>query len=146
MKITEGQDQSPVVKPSRQSAILVLVGGLLWVLLAGPAWLVAGQEGLAGLSVSAALCLFSGIPIILLIGPFANSKPMLPMFGSVVRLMIVFCGCLAVVEIMPTWGFQEVFIWLVIYYIVLLAVETAFVLQCLKPSKVSDNPDTSVSS
>ena len=145
MKITELQDESPVVKPSRQAAVLASVGVVLWVLLAGPAWLAAGVDGLIGLSVSAALCLVPGISILLLVGQFSSPQSMLPLFGSVIRLMIVFCGCLMVVELMPAWGFREFFIWLVTYYFILLAVETLFVLQGLKSKTVPDRPDNSVS-
>ena len=145
MKITELQDESPVVRPFRQAIVLASVGVVLWALLAGPAWFTAGKDGLIGLSVSAALCVAPGVLILLLVGQFKSPQSMLPLLGSVIRLMIVFSGCLAVVELMPSWGFREFFIWLITYYFILLAVETLFVLQGLKSKTVPGSPDTSVS-
>lgn len=145
VKITERQGESRNAKLLRQAGILTSVGVLLWLLLAGPAWLAAGRDGLAGLSVSAALCLLSGIPVLLVVGWFSDAQSMLPILGSMVRLVIVFCGCLVVVEVVPTWGFREFFIWLILYYFVLLVVETAFILQSLKSNSNRDKSGTSVS-
>lgn len=145
MNASEYQDAKAVITPLRQVAVLAVVGGALWVLLAGPAWLLAEWEGLTGLTVSAGICLFTGIPVQIIAGQFSDARSMVPMMGSMVRLVFVFCGCLMVVELMPTWGFREFFIWLVVYYFVLLAVETAFIVRNLRLNAGEDRPDTSVS-
>ncbi len=144
MITSESQAKSQSRGPFWQAAILGLVGVVLWGLLAGPAWLLAGQDGLVGLTVAAAICLLAGVPILLFVGLLSNSQSMLPLLGSVLRLVFVFCGCLTVLELMPAWGFREFLIWLIIFYFVLLVVETAFILRGLKVDSDSGNSDNSV--
>lgn len=144
MITSESQAKSQSRGPFWQAAILGLVGVVLWGLLAGPAWLLAGQDGLVGLTVAAAICLLAGVPILLFVGLLSNSRSMLPLLGSVLRLVFVFCGCLTVLELMPAWGFREFLIWLIIFYFVLLVVETAFILRGLKVDSDSGNSDNSV--
>lgn len=144
MTDSDSQTKSQRRGPFWQAAILVLVGFVLWGLLVGPAWLLAGQDGLAGLTVAAAICLLAGVPILFFVGLLSNSQSMLPLLGSVLRLVFVFCGCLAVLEFMPAWGFREFLIWLIIFYFVLLVVETVFILQGLKVDFSSNGSDSSV--
>ena len=123
--------------------VLGVVSLVCWLLMAGPAWLLAGTTGLVGLTLAAVLCVLPGAIVILVLGQLAAVQPMAPLAGSVIRMVFVFAGCLAVQELFPQWGFAVFFLWVILFYVVLLVLETALMVQRMKnleqPADQSEN-------
>lgn len=127
----------PPLSPARQGLLLGVAGTGLWVLLAYPAFALAGIDGVIGLSVSAILCLLPGLVVLLVLGQFAATQPMAPFAGSAVRLFCVGVGCLVVRVVRPDWGFQGFFLWVSLYYFVLLILETFLLVRHLPRSSTT---------
>lgn len=114
------------VSPIRQCVWLIAVSLAALIVLAVPATLVAGWPGLQGLGLSAVLCL---IPGLLTVGLASSVKdPAIRMWiavgGMVVRMFVVLTAALIVHQLQPRLGLLEFYIWLIVFYNVLLLVET----------------------
>ena len=103
----------------------------LWLLLAGPAYFVANSDGLQGLSIAAALCLVPGWIVLLLGGLFgrAGSQSVMVLSGTALRMLFVLVGTLTVQSTLPNLGFREFIVWLLVFYLAMLFVETLLVLK-----------------
>jgi hypothetical protein len=110
---------------------LLVATVLLWLVLAGPAWFMAGRFGLIGLSLAALLCLVPGWTVFWIAasyGPSGTQVPLVILGGTVLRIVFVLLGLLIVQTIDPRLGFREFVVWLLVFYLCLLAVETCLVL------------------
>ena len=103
----------------------------LWLLLAGPAYFVAGPSGLQGLSIAAGLCLVPGWIVLILGGLFrqAESQSVMVLAGTGLRMLFVLVGTLAVQSALPNLGFREFIVWLLVFYLAMLLIETLLVLK-----------------
>ncbi len=112
-------------QPTKSLLILTTSCFLFWVLLIVPAWLVADLRGFVGLSVAAAMCLLPGV---IALGCkswlAADSQSAFVLIASGLRLGIVLAGALAAKSLWPAFGFKEFFVWLVLFYLFVLAIET----------------------
>lgn len=99
---------------------------VLWGLLAAPAWLAAGRDGLVGLSIAAGLCFVPGV----VASVIASRTDWIPhplgqmVVAMMLRMVVGLGGLLVVRDVRPDWGFREFAAWLVCFYVGLLAVET----------------------
>ena len=109
---------------------LALATGGLWVLLLGPAWLIAGRDALIGLSAAAILCAIPGFVVFWvasLYGAAGSQVPLVILGGTVLRMLFVFLGMVIVQSAAPRLGLREFVVWLLVFYVALLAVETLLV-------------------
>ncbi|MFO1094913.1 MAG: hypothetical protein U0992_16650 [Planctomycetaceae bacterium] len=109
---------------------LILATVCLWLAAAVPAWLLAGAAGLEGLTYALLLCLAPGVVTLQILksedDPHQALKAMLLGFG--LRMGVVFAGILVLRLVRPDLGPREFYLWLVVGYLVTLAVETRQVL------------------
>ncbi len=109
---------------------LLLATAGLWLIAAVPAWLVAGVLGLEGLTYAVLLCAPPGILALVVAerGRDANRALMGLLVGAGVRMAAVLAVTLLLKEMRPDLGLREYFVWLVISYLTMLAVETRLLL------------------
>lgn len=109
-----------------KAALLNGSAAAIWLLLAGPAYLVAGYDGLWGLSIASLLCLVPGWVVCWLSSQvLAEQSPLvLPALGGLLRMVFVFGGLFAVQAVQPRLGFRGFVVWLLACYLAVLAVET----------------------
>lgn len=109
---------------------LLLATAGLWLVAALPAWLVAGVLGLEGLTYAVLLCAPPGILALVVAerGRDANRALMGLLVGAGVRMAAVLAVTLLLKEMRPDLGLREYFVWLVISYLTMLAVETRLLL------------------
>lgn len=118
---------------------LLLVAVLLWCALAGPAWAVAGKDGLLGLSIAAGLCTIPGLIVFAAAGlfaPGASQAAFIAMGGTLLRLVFVLVGAMAVQAVNSKLRLREFLVWLLAYYLVMLLSETLLI---VKPAKTGSN-------
>jgi hypothetical protein len=104
---------------------------VIWLALVGPAWLVAGREGLIGLSAAACLCLVPGWAVFWIAAGFGTAGTEVPLVilgGTALRMIFVLFGMVIAQTLNPHLGFREFIVWLLAFYLCLLAVETCLVL------------------
>jgi len=114
---------------------------LLWLALVGPAWFVAGREGLIGLSVAALLCLVPGWTVFWIAagyGTAGTDVSLVILGGTALRMVFVLLGMVIVQTVDPRLGFREFVVWLLVFYLGLLVVETCLVL--LRSASQSGQP------
>jgi hypothetical protein len=110
---------------------LSAVAALLWLALVGPVWFVAGREGLIGLSTAAILCVVPGWTVFWIAASFGTAGsdvPLVILGGTVLRMVFVLLGMIIAQTLDPRLGFREFIVWLLVFYLCLLAVETCLVL------------------
>lgn len=102
-----------------------------WLVLAGPAWLVAGTLGLEGLSYAALLGLIPGWLVFWFASRYgtANIAAKAVLGGMVLRMLVVLAGIALVSAVRPMLGIREFVMWVLVFYLVSLAVETVLVLR-----------------
>lgn len=119
------QAETPTTDPRAAADFGWLIGsGLVFAaLLAGPAWWVAESRGLIGLAVSAALCLVPGC-VALVLTVWGGPGVSLMFLSSGLRLGFVLTGSLVAKFLVTGYGMREFFVWLIVFYLFTLAVET----------------------
>ena len=112
-------------------AWLLLAAAGLVAVCAGPAYYLAGPSGLEGLGYAAFLCLLPGGLALALQGLARTDalRVTLAMAASALRLMLVLAGVLFLRMSRPDLGVKEFFVWLILFYLATLAVETGLLLQ-----------------
>jgi hypothetical protein len=103
----------------------------LCVVLVGPAWYLAGREGLIGLSAAAVMCVLPGLAVFWIAASFGaagTEVPLVILGGTLLRMAFVLLGMVIAQTLDPRLGFREFTIWLLVFYLFLLAVETCLVL------------------
>ncbi len=104
--------------------------GLCLVLIV-PAWFIAGREGIIGLSTAAILCVVPGLVVFWIAANFGvagSEVPLVILGGTLLRMVFVFLGMVIAQTLDPRLGFREFVVWLLVFYLVLLGVETCLVL------------------
>jgi hypothetical protein len=109
---------------------LLLASAGLWLVAALPAWLIAGTAGLEGLTYSVLLCAPPGFVAVLVAerGRDANRALAGLLVGAGLRMAAVLAVTLVLKDIRPDLGLMQYYIWLVIAYLVMLALETRLLL------------------
>jgi len=103
----------------------------LWLVLLGPAWMIAGRDGVLGLSAAAALCVVPGWIVFWIAaayGAAGGQVPLVVLGGMLLRMIFVFLGMVIIQSANQRLGFREFVVWLLAFYVALLAVETFLVL------------------
>lgn len=119
---------------ARDSSSLAGITAALWLVLAGPVFWWRGTAGLEGISCAALLCLIPGCLVFVLAALFAAperpaTQVMLPLAGTVLRLLFVLVGVLLVRGLRPELGLGEFLVWVVVFYFATLAAETRILLK-----------------
>lgn len=107
--------------------VLVAATVGLWVLLVAPAWSLAGRAGIEGLTCAALLCLVPGCVLFVVASRFAESpskSAMVVLGGTVGRMLFVLLGVLVLRDLRPALGFWEFIVWLLVFYLATLLIET----------------------
>jgi hypothetical protein len=110
---------------------LTAATAILWLLLLAPACLVAGRDGFVGLCCAAGLCLVPGWIIFWMAAHFGAAGAQVPLVilgGMVLRMMFVLLGMVIVQSFDERLGRREFVIWLAVFYVCMLAIETFMVL------------------
>jgi hypothetical protein len=115
----------------QRSLILTGITVGFWLLLAGPAMWLAGSAGLEGLTIAAAICLVPGWLVFLFASGYGspNFQAVAVLGGMLLRMAFVLVGTVAVYVARPDLRFREFFVWLLVFYLATLAVETALILK-----------------
>lgn len=137
---------APAARPSlwRNGAKLTAVTALAALVLAGPAWALAGPLGLEGLLYAAVLCLTPGWLVFTFQSLYGAATPVAAVVvGMVGRLAIVMLGALAAKAARPELGVKSFALWLGAMYLVTLATETKLLLAkpLLSPPSRGPSPD-----
>jgi hypothetical protein len=103
---------------------------MTWLLLAFPAYFVAGTKGLEGLTWAAAVCSLSGIPVVWIVSqvPLSPVRVWLVMAGTGIRMFAVAIAVLLFWKLRTDLGWPEFYSWLVVFYNIMLLAETCLVL------------------
>jgi hypothetical protein len=104
-------------------------GVLFWLVLALPAWLVAETQGLAGLSIAAGLCLVPGCLAAAAKTWWGLSHVAFFLVASGLRLSLAAGGALVAKTARPEFGLREFFVWLILFYLFVVAVESLVTLK-----------------
>jgi hypothetical protein len=108
---------------------LTAVTAGLWLLCAAPAWFVADVSGIEGLTYALLLCLIPGI-VTLRFARVGDSRqaPYVVLAGMGLRMASVLIGALVLRWARPELGVSAFHLWLIVGYLVTLAVETRMLL------------------
>lgn len=116
-------------KPWRRSLILTTIVAVALLVLALPAFRLSGRAGLVGLISAALLCLTPGWLVFAIHSRYGTATPVAAfLFGTVGRLFITLGGVIAMMESLPQLGMMSFGLWLGIFYILTLVVETKLLL------------------
>lgn len=112
--------------------LLMLTAGMLGlgILLAAVAFGVAGLPGVEGLVYSLLLCLVPGL-LTVVFGEYLKKYDLaayIVLVGGGLRMVFVLAGMFAVSAWRPDLGFRQFTVWLIVCYLVALALETAVIL------------------
>ena len=131
MRLSRSTAQTPIQMAWMRCAWLAVATAVLWLVLLGPAWMLAGRDGLIGLSAAAGLCVVPGWIVFWIAaayGAAGGQVPLVVLGGMLLRMIFVFLGMVIVQSADRNLGFREFVVWLLAFYAVLLAVETFLVL------------------
>jgi hypothetical protein len=115
----------------RESGILTGATLLFWVLLAYPAWRLGGQPGIEGLTFAALLCLVPGWLVFFVSSRYrvGSAQAIAVLMGTTLRLMFVLFGAFILTSVRKNLGFREFLVWLIVFYLATLTIETWLVLK-----------------
>lgn len=135
---TEGSS-SPKHKSVFADVFRLVVASLVFALmLAGPAWLVAGSKGLIGLLAATVLCTLPGCLVVAFKGLVGDSQATLVLATGGLRMFFVLLGALMARFVVEGYGLKEFFVWLILFYLFTLALETKSLLS-VKSETETDN-------
>lgn len=116
----------------------------VWLAAAVPAWLLAGVAGLEGLAWSAVLCFVPGGITLAAVDRLDERKR--PVFGMLLgtglRLAFAVWGGFVIALARPQLRLREFFGWLVLFYLITLAVETRLLLRERPTADQANRPGT----
>ena len=118
------------LNPFKQAFAVAGVALMLWLVLLYPAYLAGDVDSLQGLTIAAALCVVPGILVSLMASLVTRSDQqaiLIVIGGSTVRMLFVLIGILMVNMVLPGLRFWEFKAWVILFYLVLLAMETYLV-------------------
>lgn len=117
--------------PLRRCGVLTACSAALWVVLAGPAYGLAGVLGLEGLTYAALMCWLPGCALFFVIPffDFAQNKAFAFLAGSGLRMFVVLVATVLLQEFRADLGLRQFLGWLVAFYSVTLLVETLLIVK-----------------
>lgn len=120
----------------RHGVLLTACLGGLWCLLLAPAWWLGGWAGLEGLSIAALLCLIPGWLVFLFGSGYglAGLQVAVVVRGMALRMLFVLGGTLLILTTRRHLGVRDFVVWLLVFYLAALAVETGILLKGRAPS------------
>lgn len=130
----------------RRCGLLAVFSVVLWGLLLYPAYAMGGRDGVQGLTFAAALCLIPGWLVLLIGSRFTDAGSQMPMVvlgGSALRMLFVLVGMLVVRSSREDLQFHEFVLWLLVFYLAMLAVETRWMLKVPSASQDISSPENS---
>jgi hypothetical protein len=126
------------ISAARQTGLLLLVAISMWVLCAGPAYWLRGSLALEGLTYAGILCLIPGLVVVYVTSRFpgGGSPGTGVLLGTGLRLAFVLIGMVMIQNLRPELGHYGFQLWLILYYLAFLTVETLIV---IKSTETQDN-------
>ena len=117
--------------PLRRCGVLTACSAALWVVLAGPAFGLAGTLGLEGLTYAALMCWLPGCALFFVIPffDFAQNRAFAFLAGSGLRMFVVLVATVLLQEFRADLGLKQFLGWLVAFYSVTLLVETLLIVK-----------------
>lgn len=118
--------------------LLYLLTGtvLVGLILAGPAYYLAGTTGLLSVLASVGVCLFPGLAVVLLVAFGVIRNPLHSMlFATGLRMLVVLAVVLVVKSQSPDLRFRDFYVWVVLVYLAALAAETLFISRRVRDSQ-----------
>ena len=117
---------------------------VLWALAFFPARSMAGQTGVEGLTIAALLCLLPGLIVFAFVSlnPMPNQQAFVVLAGTGFRLVIVALGMMVVMSIRRDFTVQSFPIWIAVFYLETLAVETWLVVSGREVESSSEAVET----
>jgi hypothetical protein len=137
MILGQSTAQTPNQIAWSRCAWLSLTTLVLWLVLLGPAWLIGSREGLIGVSAAAVLCVVPGWIVFWIAaayGAAVGQVPLVVLGGMLLRMIFVFLGMVIIQSADQRLGFSQFVVWLLVFYAVLLGVETFLVLPRSDPA------------
>jgi len=116
----------------RRCVWLAALAITLWGLLLFPAYRLGGGDGVEGLTLAALLCLVPGWLVFVFSTRFSTDNARLPFVvigGSVLRIVFVLMGMFAIRHVREDLQFHEFILWLLVFYMGMLAAETGLMLK-----------------
>jgi hypothetical protein len=110
----------------------------LWAILAGPAYFLAQYDGIEGLTYAALLCLTPGLIVMAIASRVreAGQQAMVAILGGMLlRLVFVLVGVVTIQTSRPHLKLREFIIWLLVFYMATIAIETRMVVASVKASQ-----------
>ena len=138
---TEDTDDGKRGSVSSEVFRLVVASVVFALVLAGPAWLLAESKGLIGLAVAALLCTIPGCLVVAFKGLFGGSQATLILAPGGLRIFFVFLGALGAKFVVSGYGLKEFYVWLILFYLFMLALETKSVLTAKSKPKQRSEAD-----
>jgi hypothetical protein len=117
---------------------MVVASLVFALLLVGPAWLVAETKGLIGLGVSAVLCTIPGCLVVAFKRLAGESQAALILAAGGLRMFFVLLGALGAKFVVSGYGLKEFFVWLILFYLFTLALETKSLLGVTSEPETND--------
>lgn len=120
---------------------LATVAAIAVLVLAGPAWLAAGEAGVRGLIVAFGLCLPPGCLAVCAAGLCRNvglRLPVVVLAGMGLRLLAVTAGILGLRQAGGSLTLLNFTVWVVLAYLVMLAAETWLVLRLVQQEQQAE--------
>ena len=124
------REQRAIKEPSLGYHLMVLIGVTFscWLMVACGAWLMVRPWVVLGSGVAALLCLLPGVLVLFVAHQLAIDEAhktlMLTVGGSFLRLVFVLGGGLALYNSFSELTIWSLVIWIVLFYLVTLIVET----------------------
>jgi hypothetical protein len=129
-----GQSDNSRSSSFRKMGWLMLFTVLLWGVMSGPAYWVRGVSALEGLSYAALLCLIPGWVVVYVTSryPDGGSQAGMVLLGTGLRMAFVLIGMVMLSSRRPDLGLYEFQVWLILFYLAFLVIETAMVVKNLE--------------
>ncbi len=115
----------------RKMSLLLSIAAALWLVLAGPAYMLRGTLALEGLSYAVLMCLVPGWLVVYVTTryPEAGSQATAVLLGTGLRMAFVLIGMVMLRDLRPELGHYEFQLWVILSYLAFLAVETVMIVK-----------------
>jgi uncharacterized membrane protein YadS len=115
----------------RKMSLLLSIAGVLWLVLAGPAYWLRGTLALEGLSYAVLLGLVPGWLVVYVTTryPEAGSQGTAVLLGTGLRMAFVLIGMTMLRSLRPDLGHYEFQLWVILSYLAFLVVETVMIVK-----------------
>jgi hypothetical protein len=128
----------------KRVATLIIGTLALWVAAAYPAWLLGGEEALAHSAVALILCIVPTTATLLWAEWTTRQSPeqqlTMVLGGTGIRLGLVMGVGLLLYTLVPFFGKQSFWIWLLIFYLFTLALEMVLVVRSWSAAEGQQGP------